>query len=501
MTDTTTPKPEGLRGFLWPIYGLEHKKFLPMTMMIALILFNYTVLRNMKDTLVVDAAKGSEIITALKLYMVLPSAVIAFLIITKLYNMFSKENVFYIIITFFIGFFALFALVLYPHQEFFQPVQSAAWLRETLPDSKYWETLINIYQYWTYSLFYIFSELWGSVVASLLFWQFANSVVKVTEAKRFYAHFYLVANLATALAGQMSRVFSGFGNNLPTEFERYGVTINWTVWTVVGVGLVVLVLYRYLNQVIVPDPRLVSTDEAKPSKKKLKLSMGESIKFIFSSKYLGLIALLVISYGISINLVEVAWKHEIKMLHPGKSDYNAYMGMISSIIGLATFFVILIGGYFIRVLGWRFAALLTPLMLGVTGLAFFYFFIFEDSVSPIAAQLGTSVVAMTVLFGSIQNVLSKSTKYALFDPTKEMAYIPLDAESKAKGKAAVDVVGGRLGKAGGAGLQEFIKLVTGFSVVQYAPISAALVAGIVVIWLFAVVNLHKRFVAAGGEEK
>ena len=47
-------------------------------------------------------------------------------------------------------------------------------------------------------------------------------------------------------------------------------------------------------------------------------------------------------------------------------------------------------------------------------------------------QQSRRTLMMAVWVGMVQNVLSKATKYALFDPTKEMAYIPLDKESKVR---------------------------------------------------------------------
>lgn len=490
-------KLQHIRNFLWPIYGIEHKKFLPMTFMIALILFNYTIMRNTKDVLVTNASGGSEIITFLKVWVVLPMAVVAFFLYSKLSNKYSKQTLFYGTVTFFLAFFMLFAFVLYPNQSVIHPVASADWLTERLPGG--FKNVIDMYKYWSFTLFYAFAELWGSIVASLMFWQFANSIVKVNEAKRFYAHFYLLANLATAFSGVVSKYFAGKGNDLGlSEIQSYGVTINYMMTTVFLGGVIVMMLYFYMDKLVLTDARLVDFSDVKKAKKKLKMSMGESIKFIMTSPYILWIAVLVISYGVSINLVEVAWKNQVKLNFPNPSDQQAFWGTFVIFSGLSTFAVILIGSSLIRVLGWKIGALATPVIIGITGLIFFALMIFGEFFDPMVSALGMTSLGMAVLVGAIQNILSKSTKYALFDPTKEMSYIPLDEESKVKGKAAVDVVGGRFGKAGGALLQQVMFLTIG-PVMVIAPYSAAIMSIIVVLWIVAVCKLYKLFVAAGGE--
>lgn len=52
----------------------------------------------------------------------------------------------------------------------------------------------------------------------------------------------------------------------------------------------------------------------------------------------------------------------------------------------------------------------------------------SDQVAPTLKALGVTPLMAAVLVGAAQNVFSKSAKYSLFDPCKEMAYIPLDDE-------------------------------------------------------------------------
>jgi TLC ATP/ADP transporter len=64
------------------------------------------------------------------------------------------------------------------------------------------------------------------------------------------------------------------------------------------------------------------------------------------------------------------------------------------------------------------------------GVVFFSLLLFGAPLDPLLAAWGTTPLMAAVLVGAAQNVFSKSSKYSLFDPCKEMAYIPLDTETQ-----------------------------------------------------------------------
>nr|NGX36735.1 ADP,ATP carrier protein 1 [Candidatus Anoxychlamydiales bacterium] len=104
-----------IRSLLWPIHSSELKKFIPMLLVFFLIAFNYNVLRAVKDTLIVTApTSGAEAIPFIKVWAILPMALLMTYVFTKLSNKYSTEKVFYIMLSIFLGFFTFFTLILYP---------------------------------------------------------------------------------------------------------------------------------------------------------------------------------------------------------------------------------------------------------------------------------------------------------------------------------------------------------------------------------------------------
>ncbi|MDR2464222.1 MAG: NTP/NDP exchange transporter [Holosporales bacterium] len=497
----------GWRNILWPIHNHEMKKFVPMGLMMMFILFNYTLMRDTKDVLVVNApGSGAEVLSFLKLFGVLPGAVLFMLVYTKIANLMSSEKIFYSIIAFFMVFFAMFGFVLSP----LGPALHAdlntinSW-RASCPPGLYWP--LAAVANWTYSLYYIMAELWGSVAIGLLFWQFANATTKVTESRRFYAFYGMIGNVGLLSSAGVLWVSSLFGsrariNGTSAGYgDGYVENLRVVVCAILVAGLFIMFIYNWMQKHVLTDPALFDPSLVKEKHQKLNLSVVDSFKCIFKSSYLGLLLLMVLGYNICMPLVELIWKSQLKIAFPDRNDYQSVMGLLSFSTGAFTMIVTVVGMNILRRCSWRTAALITPIMFLVASALFFLLLNYTRITGPnTPVDLGfmtTTVVMLTVVVGLIQNVASKGTKYSLFDPTKQMAYIPLEPELKSKGQAAVEVVGGRLGKSAGAGILSGLLWLFGgaTSLLSLSPILGPIILLIAFLWILAVFGLNKMFLS------
>lgn len=509
MSKETNQEFTGWRKLLWPIYSYEVKKFLPMGIMMFCILFIYTVLRDTKDSILVNApGAGAESLAFAKGIGVTISAVLFMILYTKAANLFNREGLFYATALPFLLFFGLYPYCIYPFVgSIHMSLDTIQYYQEAYPNIKW---IIPLIGNWTYTLFYILSELWGSAILSLLFWQFANAITPVKEARRFYGMFGFLGNFGLLFSGPAIIMVSHSIHTMGlSRFEGTGLMLKYLMAFVIVAGALLLATFYWMNRYVLTDTRYYNPEAmGEGKKKKAKLSLGESFKYILQSPYLGLIAMLVLAYGVSINLFEGVWKGQIKIAYPNEVEYNKVMGKLSTITGGIAVILMLVGSNILRRFSWRTCALITPAVL-ITGiLVFFGVIYYNNSLLPEGMKIVDAIsqgiinrelVVFVVGLGLFVNAFGKAVKYSLFDPTKEMAYIPLDPELKVKGKAAVDVIGGRGGKSAGSYIQMgLLTIFSGSALYQLVPIIAPVAVGIVFLWILSVFGLSKRFVALTG---
>lgn len=482
-----------MRALLWPIYRHELTKFIPSLFLFFFISFNYHFLRIAKDALIVTAPEsGVEAIPFLKVWGVLPCAILITFLYARLANYFSRENIFYVVCSSFLLFYTLFLFVLYPYRDALCPLSFVQSLERILPEG--FHGLIAMIRYWSLSLFYIMSESWSNIMLSLLLWGFANDMTSVDQSKRFYPLFGIGVNSSGILAGEAGYFLSTrhMQKHALDPIKAWEETLFCFLILILICGIASMLIYRWLHLNVHKETSLVSTTKDK----KKKMSLTNSLLYVSSSRYLMFLALIVLSYNLVINLTEVLWKSQMKELMPDSNVYTAYMSRVTYYIGIcATFTSYFLSGNIIRVFGWKKTALITPCIILFTGLGFFYC-LFLKQCPEISPLLGFGSIAtplsMAVMFGTMQNTMSRTAKYTVFDDTKEMAFIPLSQEARFKGKAAIDGIGSRLGKCGGSLLLQVLFIFFSHPSNCITAI-ASIIALALFVWIYSIRHLSKGF--------
>ncbi len=488
-----------LRSFFWPVKKSELKKFVPIFLMSFFFNYIYLILKDVRESLVVTAqGSGAEAIPFIKMWVILPLGLVFMFVYSRLSKKLNRSLLFYSTIAFFIGFYLLFAILLYPLREVLHPNLLADKLELILPLG--FKGFVAIFRNWTFTLFYAMAELWGSVGISMIFWGFSNDIVSLSESKRFYSLLGLGTCFSMICSGPTLIYFSNITKSLYSN-NSWGLSICYLMTIVFLFGLFIMAVYWWMKNHLLNDKKFYKTKEMIQIKSnKSNISFKESLKHIKKSRYLQLLAMIVIAYSISVTFIEVVWKNQLKIQFPNPNDYSTFKGYFSIFTSISSFIMLFLGGGIIRKFGWKKAALATPLVLLVFGASFFGFILFSDHFSYINRYFQIAPLMLALILGTGQYLVGKSFKYSLFDPTKEMAYIPLDQDSKAKGKAAIDVLLTKFSKAGGAFILQALLVFFG-SIAAIMPFIAILLLGIIVFWMISVILLDKHFILASKKKE
>ena len=479
-----------IRNILWPIKRSELAKFVPMATLMFCVLFNQNILRILKDSILISEI-SAEITSFAKVYCVTPAATIFVIIYAKLINHLTFDKIFYHLVAFFTGFYVIFAFILYPNIDFFHMNgEKLDYLMSAYPHFKWY---IAILGNWGYIIFYTLSELWPNVFYILLFWQLANEITSTREAKRFYTLFSLFGNSSVIVVGLLMLNLSSEESITRKLFTISDSKILLTQISTTFVALSAIfscILVRYITKRVMTNPNLYLRSPEELSKNKMGLI--ESFKYIARSKYLWLMLICSASFGLSMNLVEAVWKAKIKELYPSVTDFAAFSSIYILWTGVVIMVLTIVGTNIMRTRSWFTAAVITPIVILITGTLFFVLVVFDKAIfSFYEGAIITTPLALAVSVGAIQNILSKGSKYSIWDTSREMLYIPLDQELRTKGKAAVDVISPKIGKSASGLVQSVIFTI--LPTATYNSISSSLMVIFIVVCLLWIYSVRKIY--------
>jgi AAA family ATP:ADP antiporter len=186
----------------------------------------------------------------------------------------------------------------------------------------------------------------------------------------------------------------------------------------------------------------------------------------------------------------MVWKKHLSILYSDSLNYCHFLAKVQIVISITTIIASVLGAYILPKISWSVGAIVTPLSMIVTGIPLFITVIYYNTLEY---DLWYSILLLSVYLGAIQNILVRSAKYSFFEPTKEMAYIPLDEELKSKGKGVVDIVGERFGKASSSAVQWLmLSFISGSTLITLTPYLFIVFLIVMGAWMVLVFVLGKE---------
>ena len=479
--------------------NLVKTQLLPKGMLFFCMALCNTLLDAAKDTLVITGGGGVQQLPFLVTYIVFPCSVLFLLAFTSVSSRYSRGHTFDLVIAAFATFFALFTFVLYPLRHVLHPTEAAALLAASLPPGL--SGAVACFRDWTFSLFYVASELWGDVVLSLLFWGLANETTSLRDAPLLYPLFGIGANLAQASAGLCLKLLAACAHATGRLGDAaWAFQLRALCLIIVATCAGIVALHAHIVRVAdatgtmalpppPPPPDALQAGATPKRKSSSSPSLAQSLATVTSSGHIQALAMCAVAQGVATTLHEFAWKDHLRQLVPSPDAYSAAMGDVATATGVLSMALMLLSPVLFARLKWHGAASASPRILLFGGGLFFAAAVARSQLLP--AALGPQLLQPLVVLGSLLFVFSRASKYALWKPSEEIIYMSLDYASRTRGKAAIDVVANQVGKSGGSLFNQALLLGCGGSLPAALPLMSVAFMACVVNWLGAVASLER----------
>ena len=479
------PKKQG--GFLNFLFTKEDnpKYFYALCAVKFLLSLTFTIFKNQKTSNIV-LKKGAGSIPSMKL-IVFFVAILAAYVYTSLSNRISYQRLSYGLLGFFFGMFALYAFVIYPNLNAIKPN-----VKQIAPNYQDY-MLVKLWGDWPIVLFYLLAELFGQFCIIVFFWGVANDIYNKQQARRFYQWFIGAGCLGGVVGAQLSKKIirfcsgslTGVGHDSPA-YNRMLLEKASQVTSLCALVILALtgLLYKYIQD------HIAASQGVGYKRVKKQPSFMESIRLIYTSKYLVALAVMIISCGVSMNIVQVTYRGYLKN-NAGNDvikymDYEANAALVLNVLCILGCFFLT--PFLVKHLSWKKLAALAPVIVFVFGFTFFTASTFRHwGWLSFLGDTKKQVLVVTWI-AWFDAVFGTFTKYLLFDNVKERAWLGVSRTMQRQGKGPIDVVSSRSGKAVSSVVHIILMnlFMVGEDVTVLSPYLLVVFSLLIGIWLYSV---------------
>ena len=508
-------------GFFFPILPSERKRVGLMITMFCLISFTYTFLRIFKDRIVYSVLDNTETKHWLKLLCFLATQ---FLVIFS-QNISSKFNfniAFERLTMCFTAFLGINLIAIAAAKAGYIPIIK----NESFADSIFvantlsprglslFYPLVLVFNFLPHAIFYILSEVVGSLMVSFCFMTYLNNNTTENQNKRFVKVLYVFSNFFSFLSSQAASIWTSHYKDKPkADCDQF-----LYIFTICAMSLYILVLFfkRILekelqNKIVIANV----TTTKKAGSKKTKVTFLDSIALMFNSRFLLYMSLLSCFYNVSANLLESAnssgMAASATFYDEEKSFYaSKYKSMDGTITSLLTCVIILSPLTFIPDTYGITVFACIPMIVSFLGALVQTFFTVinypvtgSDCVAPFCKLSNIYSFSPDAAYkkqgweswaGTSIQIAIKVSKYAFYDIIKEAIAMKIDPELRPLFKGVFDGSIAKFGKSAGS-----IYGIIMYAIFEsndsrfYFPITAIIMMIFTILWLKAIRYLSKAF--------